>query len=46
MTEKLFNDIEYNYKTIEERISEAAVKSGRSREDITFPAIGILPVRG
>ena len=38
MTEKLFNDIEYNYKTIEERISEAAVKSGRSREDITFLA--------
>ncbi len=38
MTEKLFNDIEYNYKTIEERISEAAVKSGRNREDITFLA--------
>ena len=38
MTERLFNDIEYNYKTIEERISEAAVKSGRSREDITFLA--------
>ena len=38
MTEKLFNNIEYNYKTIEERISEAAVKSGRSREDITFLA--------
>ena len=38
MREKLFNDIEYNYKTIEERISEAAVKSGRNREDITFLA--------
>lgn len=38
MMEKLFSDIEYNYKTIEERISEAAVKSGRNREDITFLA--------
>lgn len=38
MTEKLFNDIEYNYKTIEERIYEAALKSGRNREDITFLA--------
>lgn len=34
--EKLLADIEYNYKTIEERIAEAAIKSGRSREDITF----------
>lgn len=31
-------DIEYNYKTIEENISAAAIKSGRSREDITFLA--------
>ena len=38
MTEKLFRDIEYNYKTIEERISEAALKAGKSREDITFLA--------
>ncbi len=36
--ERLFTDIEYNYKTIEERISEAALKSGRKREDITFLA--------
>ena len=34
--ERLLADIEYNYKTIEERIAEAAIKSGRSREDITF----------
>lgn len=38
MTEKLYSDIEYNYKKIEERITEAAVKSGRKREDITFLA--------
>lgn len=29
-------DIEENYKYIEERISEAALKSGRKREDIIF----------
>lgn len=34
--EKLLADIEYNYKKIEERIAEAALKSGRTREDITF----------
>lgn len=34
--EKLLADVEYNYKKIEERIAEAAVKSGRKREDITF----------
>ena len=34
--ERLLADIEYNYKTIEDRIAEAAIKSGRSREDITF----------
>ena len=38
MTEKLFRDVEYNYNLIEERISEAAVKAGKSREDITFLA--------
>ena len=36
MTEKLLRDIEYNYNHIEERISEAAQKVGKSREDITF----------
>ncbi len=34
--EKLLADIEYNYKKIEEKITEAALKSGRTREDITF----------
>jgi pyridoxal phosphate enzyme (YggS family) len=38
MTEKLYSNIDYNYKLIEERITEAAVKSGRAREDITFLA--------
>ncbi len=38
MTERLFTDVEYNYKFIEERIFEAALKSGRKREDITFLA--------
>ena len=38
MMEKLYSNIDYNYKLIEERITEAAVKSGRSREDITFLA--------
>lgn len=38
MTEKLFSNVEYNYKKIEERIAEAALKSGRKREDITFLA--------
>lgn len=36
--EKLFRDVEYNYKLIEERISEAALKAGKKREDITFLA--------
>ncbi|MDD5795793.1 MAG: YggS family pyridoxal phosphate-dependent enzyme, partial [Oscillospiraceae bacterium] len=36
--EKLLADVEYNYKKIEEKIAEAAEKSGRSREDITFLA--------
>ena len=38
MTEKLLSNVEYNYKLIEERINEAAIKSGRKREDITFLA--------
>ncbi len=38
MTERSLNDVEYNYKLINERISEAAIKSGRKREDITFLA--------
>ena len=38
MTEKLYSNIEYNYKLIEERITEAAIKSGRVRDDITFLA--------
>ena len=38
MTEKLLTDVEYNYKFIDERIAEAAEKSGRKREDITFLA--------
>lgn len=38
MTEKLFSNVEYNYKYIEERICDAAEKSGRNREDITFLA--------
>ncbi len=38
MTARSLSDVEYNYKLINERISEAALKSGRSREDITFLA--------
>ena len=38
MTEKSLTDVEYNYKYIDERIAEAAEKSGRKREDITFLA--------
>ncbi len=34
--ERLLGDIEYNYNHIKERIAEAAVKSGRKPEDITF----------
>ena len=29
MTERLFRDVEYNFKQINERIAEAAEKSGR-----------------
>lgn len=38
MTARSLNDIEYNYKLINERIDEAAQKIGKSREDITFLA--------
>lgn len=38
MTEKLLRDVEYQYRQINERIAEAAQKTGRKREDITFLA--------
>ena len=42
MTEKCFEerfrDVEENYKAITNRIAEAAVRSGRKPEDITFLA--------
>ena len=38
MTARSLNDVEYNYKLINERIAEAAQKVGKSREDITFLA--------
>lgn len=38
MTARSLSDVEYNYKLINERIAEAAEKSGRKREDITFLA--------
>lgn len=38
MTARSLNDVEYNYKLINERIVEAAQKAGKSREDITFLA--------
>ena len=38
MTARSLNDVEYNYKLINERIAEAAQKAGKSREDITFLA--------
>ena len=37
LSEKIKN-VEYNYKVIENNINEAAVKSGRKREDIIFLA--------
>ena len=36
--EKLLNDIEYNYKYINERIAQAAQKVGKTIDDITFLA--------
>ena len=38
MTARSFLDVEENYKRINERIAEAAEKSGRRREDITLLA--------
>ncbi len=38
MTEKLLDSVNYNYQYIEEQIAEAALKAGKSREDITFLA--------
>lgn len=38
MTARSLSDVEYNYKLINDRIAEAALKSGRSRDDITFLA--------
>ena len=38
MTARSLNDVEYNYKLINERIVAAAQKVGKSREDITFLA--------
>jgi len=44
LTEKSFQDeqfenIEYNLKKIDEKIAEAAVKSGRQRQDVRFMAV-------
>lgn len=39
LVEEKFRDIEYNLKTINEEIAEAAVKSGRKPEDIDFMAV-------
>ncbi len=36
--EQKLSNVEYNYKVIENNIAEAAIKSGRSREDIIFLA--------
>ena len=38
MTERSFRDVEYHYRLINERIAEAAERSGRKREDITLLA--------
>ena len=38
MMEKLLRDVEYNYNVINERISEAAQKVGKTRKDIKFLA--------
>ena len=39
LIEEKFRDIEYNLKTINEEIAEAAIKSGRKPEDIDFMAV-------
>lgn len=38
MTERSFRDVTDNYLRINEQIAEAAMKSGRTREDVTFLA--------
>ncbi len=38
LDESRLRDIEYNYKTIEENIANAAIKAGKAREDIIFLA--------
>lgn len=38
MTEKLLTDVEYNFKTIQENIWNAAASVGKSGDDITFLA--------
>ena len=38
MTEKLLTDVEYNFKTIQENIWNAAESVGKSGDDITFLA--------
>ena len=38
MQEKLLGNVEYNFRTIKENIAEAALKSGRNPDDITFLA--------
>lgn len=39
LIESKFQDIEYNLKTIQDEIAEAAVKSGRKPDDIDFMAV-------
>lgn len=39
LVEQKFSDIEYNLKTIREKIANAAVKSGRTAADIDFMAV-------
>lgn len=39
LIEQKFSDIEFNLKTIEEEIAQAAIKSGRKPEDIDFMAV-------
>ncbi len=39
LVDEKFRDIEYNIRTIEQEIAEAAVKSGRKPEDIDFMAV-------
>ncbi len=39
MTEKLFSDIEQNYKELSQGIYDAAIKSGRRPEEVRFMAV-------